>query len=344
MPESSVSPRAARGRVSKAETERRWVLLMPTIPSADTTARVKVWRQLQKVGAVALKNSVYVLPNHDPCVEAFEWMSRELAELGGQASLCEGRFFDGVTDAEIERRFVEARNADYAELAAEVRGVAKLLKAKRVAAEKLLVLAEQLARARRRFEEIANIDFCHAPGREATQGLLTGAERALSELRGNAADSQPESLTRTARPRGATWVTRTGVHIDRIACSWLIQRFIDAKAKFKFVPAKGYAPEPGELRFDMYDAEFTHLGDRCTFEVLLVRMSLDGDPALSAIAEIVHDIDLKDEKFARPETAGVQNMVVGICGSVREDQARIAAATPLFEGLYAFFARPSQAK
>lgn len=341
MAESSSIPRAARSRARVPALERRWVLLLPTIPSAGTTARVKIWRQLQKVGAIALKNSVYVLPNRDECVEAFEWVSRELTELGGQASLCEGQFFDGLTDADIERRFVDARNADYAELAEEVRGVAKRVKAKRITADEVTALAEQLSRLQRRFEEIASIDFCHASGREATHGLLAGVEHALAEIRG---DSRQEQLTRVTRPRGATWVTRTGVHIDRIACCWLIRRFIDPKAKLKFVASKGYLPQPGELRFDMYDAEFTHVGDRCSFEVLLVRMSLDADRALSAIAEIVHDIDLKDEKFARPEVPGVESVVVGICGSVREDEARIAAATPLFEGLYAFFARPRQVR
>jgi hypothetical protein len=337
---SQASP-AVRLERDRARSNRAWVLLMPTIPSADTTARVKIWRQLQRIGAVALKNSVYVLPNRDECVEAFEWVSRELTELGGQASLCEGQFFDGITDEEIERRFVEARNSDYAELATEVRGVAKLLKAKRLSPDKIAGLFEQSSKLRRRFDEVVAIDFCHASGRESTHGLLAGVEHTLAELRG---DTQKEPLTRVARPSGATWVTRTGVHIDRIACSWLILRFIDPKATLKFVPPKGYVPEAGELRFDMYDAEFTHVGERCSFEVLLIRMGLADDIALVAISEIVHDIDLKDEKYARPETAGLQSMVLGICGSIRDDEARIAAATPLFEGLYAFFGRPSQGK
>jgi len=334
-----------RARLSKrgsnvAEAKRRWLLLMPTLPSADTTARVRVWRQLQKVGAVALKNSVYVLPNRDECVEAFEWVSRELTSLGGQASLGEGQFFDGVTDEEIERRFIEARDADYSELGEELRRVAKLLKAKRVGTEKVAAPSEQTGKLRRRFDEIVAIDFCQATSREGVHGLLRGVEHTLSELRGEA---RPEPLTRVARPSGATWVTRTGVHIDRIACSWLIRRFIDPEATLKFVPPKGYVPEPGELRFDMYDAEFTHVGERCSFEVLQVKMGLAEDRAISAIAEIVHDIDLKDEKYSRPETAGVAGMVVGVCGSFREDEARIAAAAPLFDGLYAFFGRPSRA-
>ena len=90
--------------------------------------------------------------------------------------------------------------------------------------------------------------------------------------------------------KGRTWVTRRGMFVDRIGSAWLIRRFIDPDARFKFVPAKGYAPEAGELRFDMFEAEFTHEGDRCTFEVLLSRGGLERDPGLAAIGEIVHDI------------------------------------------------------
>jgi hypothetical protein len=105
--------------------------------------------------------------------------------------------------------------------------------------------------------------------------------------------------------QGRTWVTRTGVHVDRIASAWLIRRFIDRDATFKFVPAKGYAPEPGEVRFDMFEAEFSHEGDLCTFEVLCARFAL-AEPGLAAVAELVHDIDVKDGKFGRPETAGTR--------------------------------------
>jgi hypothetical protein len=334
--EASTAQVGKRLRAAKAQDARRWVLLLPSIPTADTTARVKVWRQLQKVGAIALKNSVYVLPNRDECIEAFQWVSRELTELGGQASLCEGQFFDGMTDDEIERRFVDARNADYAEIATEVRGLAKLLKAKRLSADKVRTLRSHAVKLRRRFDETVAIDFCHATGREAAYGLLAAVERSLEALQG---EVTPEALGRISRPVGATWVTRTGVHIDRVACAWLIRRFVDPQGTLKFVAPKGYLPEPGELRFDMYDAEFTHVGDRCSFEVLVLRMGLDGDVSLSAIAEIVHDIDVRDEKYGRPETVGVQSAVTGICSGNREDEARIAAAAPLFDGLYTFFSR-----
>jgi len=326
--------------LARSPAKSRWILLLPSVPSSDPSARVKVWRQLQSVGAIALKNSVYVLPNREECIETFQWVARELADLGGQASLCEGQFFDGVTDDEIERRFIEARNAEFSELAEQVRGVTKAFKAKRPSTEKIAALTAQTAKLRKRFDEILAVDFCHASGREAAEGLLLAAERVLNDLRGG---REPETIERLDRPRRATWVTRSGVHIDRVASAWLIRRFIDPEGRFKFVPPKGYVPENGELRFDMYDAEFTHIGDRCTFEVLLARMGLT-DAALIAIAEIVHDIDLRDEKYARPETAGVASTIAGICSGARDDLARIEAATPVFDGLHSFFSLRTRKK
>ena len=139
-------------------------------------------------------------------------------------------------------------------------------------------------------------------------------------------------------PLGATWVTRKDVFVDRIASAWLIRRFIDPEARFKFVVGKGYLPEPGELRFDMFEAEFTHVGDRCTFEVLLERAALD-DHALRAIAEIVHDIDLRDDKFKRPETAGIAMMINGIALTHRDDHERLKRAEQAFDEVYAMLAR-----
>jgi hypothetical protein len=307
---------------------------MPRIPTNPAYVRVKIWRRLQTIGAVAIKNAVYVLPNRPECVEWFQWVSRELVESGGQASLCEGQFFDGVTDDEIERLFVEVRNADYAELAEEARTVARGFKPRKVTPSRAVALDVQIAKLRRRLDEIIAIDFCHAPGREATEGLVVELERKLSAIRlpGVPAKTEPAM----EKPKGRTWVTRTGVHIDRIASAWLIRRFIDADARLKFVPAKGYLPEPAELRFDMFEAEFTHEGDRCTFEILLVRFGLD-DSALAAIGEIVHDIDLRDEKYGRDETVGVQSMITGLCTANRGDTERISVGSMLFDSLYAFF-------
>jgi hypothetical protein len=324
---------------SSVTAERRpagaaWVLLMPRIPPKPAYVRVKVWRRLQAIGAVAIKNSVWVLPRREECIESFQWVTRELGEMGGGASLCEGQFVDGVTDQEIERLFVEARDADYAALTEEARALAKHLRPKRLDEAALVGLDGQAAKLRQRFDAIVATDFCHAPGREAAEGLVVDLEQKLAAVR--SPRGEPRARGPVVKPTRRTWVTRTGVHVDRIASAWLIRRFIDPQATLKFVPAQGYAPESGELRFDMYDAEFTHEGDRCTFEVLLRRMGIE-DAALVAIGEIVHDIDLKDDKFGRPETAGFRSILNGLCGIHRDDSERIQHGTTLLEGLYGHF-------
>lgn len=151
-------------------------------------------------------------------------------------------------------------------------------------------------------------------------------------------ETDAREITRPTMPieaaRGRTWVTRTGLKVDRMASAWLIRKFIDPEARFKFVPAKGYSPEQRELRFDMFDAEFTHEGDRCTFEVLIQRFGLEA-PGLRQLAEIVHDIDLKDARFGREEAAGVAQLVAGIAAAHPDDEERLARGSALFDDLYA---------
>ncbi len=138
------------------------------------------------------------------------------------------------------------------------------------------------------------------------------------------------------KPTGRVWVTRAGVFVDRIASAWLIRRFVDPKARFKLVAERSYLPNPDELRFDMYDAEFTHEGDRCTFEMLAARFA-PADPALAQLAEIVHDIDLKDGKFQRAEAGGLAQMMTGICAATNDDPERLKRGGELCETLYRSF-------
>jgi hypothetical protein len=306
---------------------------MPTIPSKPASIRVRIWRRLQAIGAVCLRGAVYALPNREECVELFEWVDRELRELGGQASLCEGRFVDSGTDDDIERRFTDARGADYAEIVEAAKPLLAKLKAKRVPPERIGAMIDQHAKLTHRLAEIVAIDYLDTGGRPAAEAMLDSISRALPT---NSSEPTTPPLEVVARPRAATWVTRTGVHVDRIASAWLIRRFIDPQARLKFVSAKGYEQEPGELRFDMFEAEFTHIGDRCTFEVLIERMDLR-DPALVAIGEIVHDLDLLDDKFGREETPGIRSTIDGICTVARDDEQRIAAATPMLDGLHSHF-------
>lgn len=195
-------------------------------------------------------------------------------------------------------RFRDARDEDYTTIASEVRKASKRLPSKLAADDdRRSKVQSDVERFERRLEEIAAIDFFHAPGRETAVGLVAGLRSRLEDTPHE--DAREGVPGPTASYRGRVWVTRTGVHVDRIASAWLVKRFIDPEATFKFVPAKGYVPEPGELRFDMFDAEFTHEGDRCTFEVL----------------------------------------VIGLCTIHREDEARLTAGFALFDQLKAHFSR-----
>ena len=196
----------------------------------------------------------------------------------------------------------------------------------------------QLTRLKAKLAQVVAIDFFGANGRETVDGLLTSLETKLTEgtaveTSKNGAAHQTAAL---AHLKDRTWVTRQGVHVDRIACAWLIRRFIDPGARFKFVSGKGYAPSFGELRFDMFEAEFTHEGDRCSFEVLLARTGLT-DQALQAIAEIVHDIDLKDCKFGRDEASGIKTLIAGVAMSHQSDEERLTRGGAIFDDLYEYF-------
>ncbi|MER9674127.1 chromate resistance protein ChrB domain-containing protein [Mesorhizobium sp. M0208] len=314
-------------------TEQRWLLLIHRLPSKPAYFRVKIWRRLQGIGAVAVKSTVYALPANAETQEDFEWLLKEIVAGGGEAMVCEARLVDGLSDAEVQALFDAARDADYAEIAKEARGLAAEIGAN-ATPEKRAETRSQLGRIRKRLAEVDTIDFFGATGRLAVEGLLAELETHLVEDRPMTEESKAtEPITDL---KGRIWVTRRDVHVDRMACSWLIRRFIDPDAVIRFVPGKSYAAKPGELRFDMFDGEITHEGDRCSFEVLLTRAGLD-DPALQAIAEIVHDIDLKDGKFGRDETTGIASLIAGIALTNKGDEQRIGQGGPVFDNLYQYF-------
>ncbi len=311
----------------------RWLLLIHQVPPKPDYLRVKVRRRLQQIGAVAVKNTVYALPRSDQALEDFEWVLREIVEAGGQGAICEAGFVGGLSEVEVEALFRAERASEYDAIAAETRELLERASTEDRRAE----VESALSRLRKRQEQVLAIDFLGAPEASATESLLREIERRLDEA--NPAVKAISNEKRVSdRPRGKTWVTRKGVYIDRIASAWLIRRFIDPKAKFKFVPGRGHKPARNELRFDMFDGEYTHEGERCTFEVLLERFALR-EPALLAIAEIVHDLDMKDEKHGRPETAGIEQVVAGIAMAHKEDDVRIERGSAVFDDLYAYLSK-----
>lgn len=301
-----------------------WLLLVHQLPPRPLYLRAKIRQRLARVGAVALKNAVYVLPDTEDSREDFTWIAQEARAGGGDAFVCAALFVEGVSPRELVARFRRERDADYEALLAEMRGVPR--KAVRPGES-----AAALARAVRRFEEIRALDFFGAERRREVEAMIHAREK---ELNRDPVRLRPGG--RSAGLRGRVWVTRRGVKVDRIASAWLVRRFVDASARFRFVDPEGAAGREGELRFDMAGGDFTHEGDRCTFETLLARTGRT-DPALASVAEVVHDIDLKDGKYGRPETAGVRQIIEGIVAGHAGDEDRLERGFALFDDLYASF-------
>lgn len=302
----------------------RWLLLIHQLPPAPAYLRVKVGRRLAKLGAVALKNTVYVLPLREATTEDFQWVRREIIADGGEATVLTAQLVEGLTDAQVEELFRAARDHDYEALAREVHAHGRGRAPVKAAARAKLDAA--IGEFDRRLAELVSIDFFNAGKRAAVVRALEALRRTL----GASTPSTPAESTK--HYAGRTWVTRTGLQVDRMASAWLIRTFIDARATFKFVPSQGYTPLAGELRFDMYDAEFTHEGQDCTFEVLVRRFALQ-DPGVLALGEIIHDLDLKDSRFGRPESAGVAALLNGLVLRHPTDEQRLAHGFEMFDQL-----------
>jgi hypothetical protein len=308
--------------------------LIHQLPTEPAYLRVKVGRRLVRLGAVALKNSVYVLPAGEGALEDFLWVRREIVEGGGEATVAEAELVDGLSDREVEAKFRAVSDEAYGEVVREARELGSSLRRRKALSDtQRLELSEAADRLDRRIEAIATTDFFGAPLRERAAALVL-------DLRARAAPPQAQAQTvRGPEPaiRGRTWVTRTGIHVDRIGSAWLIRRLIDPEATFKYVPPKGYVPLAGELRFDMFEAEYSHEGEHCTFETLLERFALD-EPGLHGVAEVVHDIDLKETRYGRPETSGFAACLAGLCRAHRDDDERLRRGSVLFEALLSHYA------
>lgn len=311
-----------------------WLMLIHHIPPKPGYLRAKAAKRLAALGAVALKNAVYALPEQGSAREDLSWLAKEIEEGGGRAFVCRAEMLAGLHDAQVRVLFQEARDADYAALSAKALELLEQVRRLRLEDDASDAQAA-LARLRREDETLRAVDFFGAPGREALEGLLAGVDTALKALVGSDGGdaAQTDSLDRY---QGCVWVTRTGVGVDRMASAWFIRRFVDPAARFRFVNADGYVPTAGEVRFDMLEAEFTHEGELCTFEALAKRLGA-GDPALTAVAEVIHDLDLREERHGRPEAAGIGALLDGVCRREVDDARRVERAMEIFEDLLEFY-------
>jgi hypothetical protein len=312
-------------------------MFLHQIPPKPAYFRAKVLRRLTQLGALAVKNSAYLLPETDDTSEDLQWLLREIRSEGGEAWIFGCHTVAGTTDEQLRDAFRTLRSADYVELSEAASDLLDDIRRTGPAAASRPSASgreTEWERVKRRYEEIKRIDFFRAPQRAELEVLMAEVERESGS--GKASKDTAEGPLSSLR--GRKWVTRAGVKIDRIASAWFIRRFVDPAARFVFVNPKQYVHTPGDVRFDMFEGEFTHEGDRCTFEVLVERSGVR-DAALAPIAEIVHDIDFKDAKFDRREALGIASLIEGLAERVTDDSARLDEGARIFEDLYAAIAK-----
>jgi hypothetical protein len=322
-----------------------WVLLIHQLPPKPTNLRVRIWRKLQKLGAVAIKNSVYVLPATEKAEEDFQWLKQEIESAGGEASVFKAASVEGATDQEIIAVFRKARDDEFAVIAAEFDGLTGAIReqsrGKHLSAGRLSAHESELDRLHGELERVAGNDFFNATGRAPAFAAFARCQKELRAAQGPRT-STSSSETKGGKLDGAKyqnqrWVTRRNLHVDRLASAWLIKQFIDKRPRFYFV-AEGETIERA-IPFDMFGAEFTHHGEDCTFETMLKRFGLNENKALREIAEIVHDIDLKDDKFHRLEAVGLNAIIDGLSKVLRDDRRLLQQTGVLFDGLHALLSK-----
>jgi hypothetical protein len=300
-----------------------WIVFSYSLPSNSSTPRVALWRRLRRLGAVTPTGSAYVLPALDECVEAFQWLAQETQQAGGEVLVMRVTQFDGLPDARLVEQFNQARAEEYEALAGQIATLAQSVAGNNEPDS----WRDALAKLQRQQMEIARVDYFQSPPGATVAGQLNQLAHQLLQPGENVSQIQQLSL---ADFQGRRWVTRPRPHVDRLACIWLIRRYVAATAVIHYTSQ----PEPDDIPFDMSAGTFSHQGNFCTFEVMLQTFGLE-EPALAAMAEIVHEIDLRDGRFQRPETSGIDAILRGWLLAGLSDLELEASGKTLFDGLYA---------
>jgi hypothetical protein len=313
-------------------SQQQLLLLLVGVPPTPSSLRVRVWRRLRALGAVALKRSAYLLPDTPDRYEDFQWLAQEIQRDGGEATLIRVQQIENVDPGDVLRLFHEPRDRDFRQLAVRYRKVLQNLDRKSEAARARMT--DEVARLSKEHRRIREIDFFDAPGGAEVRRLEEVI--AMRTRRPEPPRSpEPPGLDLTTL-RGRRWVTRPRPHVDRVASAWLIRRFIDAEAVFVFAPPAEFPKDA--IPFDAPGVELSHQGEDCTFETLVKRARLR-DRRLVRLAEVVHEADLRDGKYAHEEARGIDVAIRALLAASADDHQVLAHGMMLFEGLYATTAR-----
>ena len=292
-----------------------WLLLVFSLAKKGASLRVTVWRKLQRFGAVPLGNSGYLIPNTAENRERFEWLATTIRGEQGEASDCQVKSIDNFSASQLKQRFTQARDRDYQALLRDIRK-ASVNSSHRA----------KTTRMRRRFQEIASIDFFESPLRKKLEDALRALEKPQSDRR-----NLDMPKVSPAAYRNRLWVTRPRPGVDRVTSAWLIRNLIDSNARFAF--ASEEKKPVNAVPYDMYEGGFGHRGEDCTFETLLRAFRI-GDSRARLMGQIVHDADLLDDKFGRTEGFGIDEVMKGWSRQGLTDKELLERGMQLAEGLY----------
>lgn len=315
-----------------------WLLFFYSLPSKPVGNRMKVWRKLSRIGAVPFKGSGHILPDSEENHEYFQWLVSEVISRGGEGAFVRTDRIESMKEKELIALFDQNREKEYRAVEEGVealeRRIGNLKKAG--GAENKKKLIEDFNRLLKEFEMVRKVDFFFSKRGASLEIRLKGIDREITTLSVGEIKKPGELMAQKDRKdyQGRQWVTRKRPYVDRMASAWLIRRFIDPKAVFKFIEEEEITnPEEGPVAFDMKNGEFTHRGDLCTFEVMIRVFGLK-DKALKRMAQIVHEIDLKDEKYRVPEAKGIEELLKGLRKTVKADGEILEKGMALFELLY----------
>ncbi len=324
--------------MNKDKSDYKWLLLIYNLPPKPSRSRVSIWRSLKSLGAVSLKKSVYILPFNSETYENFQWLCQEIQTMKGEATHVKVTNIENLKDRDVIKLFNKARDEVYRFIINKcVAFSKKVLAAGNQGIQDQLKLRDELKVISNQLNSTKEIDYFKSPLSQKAQNNFNTSTKHITQLLNQITTSTKEKIKEKETLakkdfQGKKWVTRKRPHVDRIATAWLIKRFIDLKAKFRFVHED--TTKINGISFDMYHGEFSHQGDKCTFETMLNRFNMK-DKALKNLAEIVHDIDLNDEKFVRNEAKGFDCVLRGLIENFKNDNVLLEKGFEVFEALYA---------
>lgn len=308
----------------------KWLVLVVSLSASNATLRMRLWRATKALGCAVLRDGVYLLPAGRGLRQALRLHVEEVKQGGGSAYLL--NVANPSTEEKTDFQGLFDRSEDYRKLMERIAEFSAAIGALDAAAGR-----RQLKMLWRDFEALVALDYFPRTGKVETDALLAEAESAFlaSLTAGEPKAVQGEITPRAvADYRGHLWATRRHMWVDRMASAWLIRRFIDPEARFLWLEQPEDCPDDA-LGFDFDGAEFTHVGQRVTFEVLLASFGLEGDPALIKLGALVHSLDVGGPPVA--EAAGVEMVLAGLRASAPDDDALLAAASGVFDGIAIFF-------